>query len=77
MPTDDVPLKMLALTLELLRAPEQLPPLAVGALWINVNACVNGRPAVALAAVEAGFFDLLVAQLRALGGAAEWLVRMP
>ena len=75
LPADDVPRKLLTLMLELLRTPEKLPPLAVGGLWRAVEQTVTGRPALGPPALEAGAFDLAVAQMVALGGATDQLVR--
>ena len=71
-PEDDVPMKMMALLLELLKSSE-LPELAIGGAWVAARNCVTGRPSVASAAVEGGVFELAVAHLNAIGSPADWV----
>eukprot|EP01043_Picozoa_sp_COSAG02_P024748 COSAG02_NODE_1363_length_13047_cov_5.747374_10_plen_273_part_00 len=73
--TDDVPRRMLELTLELLQSSELSDVARMGA-WYTIVCCpFHPRPAVARLAVQWGIFDKAVAQLRDLGSPADWIVR--
>ena len=66
------------LTLDILRTSEQLSLVQLTALWTSIgNILAHGRarPKLVTAAVEAGIFDLAVAQLRSIGTPAEMVVR--
>ena len=71
-PTDDKPIKMLALLVELLQSGE-LPDLAIIGATYSVQWCLQGRPAVAAAALELGVIELVSAQLSRVGSPADWL----
>ena len=67
MPSDDIPLRMLVLLLELLKSGE-LPELAVGGAWFCVNTLMlRGSAALGSVALEADICGLAVAGLRAVG----------
>ena len=72
MPEDHVPLKLLTLTLDLLKSNE-LPEMAIGGAWCAVYQCGTGRPSFGLAALEGGVYELAVAQLHAIGSPADWI----
>ena len=77
MPSDDIPLRMLVLLLELLKSGE-LPELAVGGAWFCVNILMlRGSAALGTLALEADICGLAVAHLHAIGSAADWLVSPP
>lgn len=71
-PADEKPIKMLTLTVELLRSGE-LPDIAIGGAYILANMCLQGRPAVAAVALELGIMELASAQLSRVGEPGEWL----
>ena len=74
MPSDDIPLKMLVLLLELLKSGE-LPELAVGGAWFCVSTLMlRGSAALGPVALEADICGLAVAHLHAIGSTADWLV---
>jgi hypothetical protein len=73
MPTDDIPRKLLQLWLELI-ASGDLPQLAVGGVWNRVSNLLPPRPALGPVALEADICGLVVAGLRAVGSAADWVV---
>ena len=77
MPSDDIPLRVLVLLLELLKSGE-LPELAVGGAWscVNVLMC-RSSAALGTVALEADICGLAVAHLRAIGSAADWAVSPP
>jgi hypothetical protein len=73
MPTDDIPRKIMQLLLEL-TAGGELPELAVGGAWFCVKELLTPRPALGPVALEADICGLVVAELRAAGSAADWVV---
>ena len=73
MPTDEIPRKLLRLLLELIASGE-LPELAVGGAWARVQFVLVPRPALGPVALEADICGLVVAALRAVGSAADWVV---
>ena len=73
MPTDDFPRKLLRLLLELIASGE-LPELAVGGAWAIINGLLPYRPALKEVALEADMCGLVVAGLRTIGSAADWVV---
>lgn len=73
LPTDEIPLKLAMLWMELAKAPEQLPAWALPGVWQCLVDCCMSRPAVAKAALELGLIELVVAQLQALGTQTERL----
>ena len=74
MPSDDIPLRVLVLLLELLKSGE-LPELAVGGAWFCVNTLMlRGSAALGTLALEADICGLAGAGLRAVGSAADWVV---
>ena len=76
MPSDDIPLRMLVLLLELLKSGE-LPELAVGGAWFCVNTLMlRGSAALGPVALEADICGLAVAGLRAVGPASDWVVSL-
>ena len=70
MPSDDVPLQMLTLLIELLRSGE-LPELAIDGAWFGVNQCLAMRPGLGPAAMELGVIELAAEHLRAIGSPAD------
>ena len=70
MPSDDVPLQMLTLLVELLRSGE-LPELAIDGAWFGVNQCLAMRPGLGPAAMELGVIELAADHCRAIGSAAD------
>ncbi len=75
-PSDDIPQRMLLLSLELLHNGE-LPELAVGGAWTAVNDVMNrGSASLGPVALEADICGLAVAHLRAIGRAADWMVSL-
>ena len=72
MPADDIPRKVAQLLLELIASGE-LPELAVGGAWVQVQNLLS-RPTLAPMALEVDICGLAVAGLRALGSAADWVV---
>lgn len=68
-PTDEVPLRMLELGIDLLRE-EQLSDMVASGVWEMCGHAAIGRPAVAQRAWELGLCDLAAAQLREMGLAA-------
>ena len=76
MPRDDVPCRMFTLLLELLRAPDRLPPLAVAGAWEGARLCAYKRSAAGPIAIELRVFDIVVTHLRALVSASDWLVSL-
>jgi hypothetical protein len=77
LPTDEVPLKLSSLLVELLRAPEQLPPWALGGVWELLDNLILHRTVAGKRAFELGILELAVAQLRAIGSPAERLTKRP
>ena len=73
MPSDDVPRRLLELLLTMLRAPETLPPLAIGGAWWAVHCCLTGRPSLGAVALEHGVMELAAQTLRAVGRADDWI----
>ena len=73
MPTDDIPRNLLRLLLELIASGE-LPELAVGGAWNSVQNLLATRPALKEVALEADICGLVVAGLRTVGSAADWVV---
>jgi hypothetical protein len=73
MPTDDIPRKLLRLLLELIASGE-LSELAVGGAWNSVQTLLTPRPALKEMALEADICGLVVAGLRTVGSAADWVV---
>ena len=71
MPTDEVPLRMLELALELLRE-EHRSGLVPCGVWMVCFNCVVSRPAVAQRAAELGLCDLATAHLRT-SDPADWV----
>ena len=72
---DDTPHQMLVLLLELLQSGD-LPELAVGGAWSVVNDLfIRGSAPLGHVAVEADICGLATAHLRAIGCAADWMVR--
>eukprot|EP01046_Picozoa_sp_COSAG06_P024338 COSAG06_NODE_1980_length_7926_cov_10.286061_2_plen_561_part_00 len=69
MPSDDVPRQLLNLLVQLLRSHE-LPELAIGGAWKQLELCFIGRPRLGPVAVELGLIDLATEHLRALGSPA-------
>ena len=75
MAADDTPHQVLLLLLELLQSGE-LPELAVGGAWKVVNDVMNrGSTPLGPVALEADICGLATAHLRAIGPAADWMVR--
>jgi|EP01046_Picozoa_sp_COSAG06_P049175 hypothetical protein len=75
MPTDGIPHKLARLLLELIASGE-LPELAVGGAWAQLNNCLSPRPALGPVALEADICGLAVAGLRTVGSAADWVVSL-
>ena len=73
MPADDIPRKLVRLLLELIASGE-LPELAVGGAWFELDQLLTPRPALGPVALEANICGLAVAGLRAVGSAADWVV---
>ena len=72
---DDTPRQMLLLLLELLQSGE-LPELAVGGAWKVAEDLMNrGSAPLGPVALEADICGLATAHLRAIGPAADWMVR--
>ena len=70
-----MPHQMLLLLLELLQSGE-LPELAVGGAWSVADDLMNrGSAPLGLVALEADICGLATAHLRAIGPAADWMVR--
>ena len=66
---------MLVLLLELLQSGD-LPELAVGGAWSVVHTVMSrGSVSFGAAALEADICGLAMAYLRAIGPAADWMVR--
>lgn len=75
MPLDDVPRRVLQLTLELFTSDElRLPELAVVGAWTCIEDFTVGRPAVGRMALENDICGLAAAHLREIGSAADWVV---
>ena len=75
MAADDTPHQVLLLLLELLQSGE-LPELAVGGAWKVGNDVMNrGSTPLGPVALEADICGLATAHLRAIGPAADWVVR--
>lgn len=67
--------QMLLLSIELLQSGE-LPELAVGGAWCTLtNIVCRGSVPLGLVALEADICGLATAHLRAIGRAADWMVR--
>jgi hypothetical protein len=75
MPTDDIPHKLVRLLFELIASGE-LPELAVGGVWLKLNALLTPRPALGPVALEADICGLAGAGLRTVGPAADWVVSL-
>ena len=75
MPTDDIPHKLVRQLLELVASGE-LPELAVGGAWNRVYHIVLPRPALGPVVLEADICGLVVAALRTVGSAADWVVSL-
>jgi hypothetical protein len=75
MPTDDIPHKLVRLLFELIASGE-LPELAVGGVWLKLDALQTPRPALGPVALEADICGLAVAGLRTVGPAADWVVSL-
>lgn len=73
LPTDEMPLKLVTLLMELAKAPEQLSAWVLPGVWQLVADSVMTRIAVGKVLFELGLVELAVAQLHALGTAAERL----
>ena len=71
-PKDDVPMKMMTLSLDLLKSNE-LPQLVIGGAWITIHYCLIGRLSLGPVALECGLFELAVAHLNAIGRPADWI----
>ena len=71
MPTGDTPGKLVRLLFELIASGE-LPELAVGGAWVAFPDVV--ATTLKEMALEAGICGLVVAGLRAVGSAADWVV---
>ena len=72
---DDTPLRVLSLTLELLQSGD-LPELAVGGAWaVAVDLFNRGSSPLGHIALEMDISGLATAHLRAIGCAADWMVR--
>ena len=72
---DDTPHQVLFLTLELLHSGD-LPELAVGgAWWVAETVLMRGSAPLGHVALEADICGLATAHLRAIGRAADWMVR--
>jgi hypothetical protein len=71
-PTDEKPIRMLTLLVELLRSGEHSDLVLDGALY-GVFWCCDSRPAVASVAVELGIFELAAARLSRAGSPSDWL----
>jgi hypothetical protein len=69
MPSEAVPLQMLVLLVEMLRA-EELPELAVGGAFGAVHQCLH-RPGLAPMAMELGVIHLAAEHLREMGSPAD------
>ena len=75
MAADDTPHQILLLSLELLQSGE-LPELAVGGAWVVANDLMTrGSAPLGPVALEADICELATAHLRAIGPAADWMVR--
>jgi hypothetical protein len=72
-PADDVPRRILTLTVELLKSNE-LSDLVCGGLWYTAGFCLLARPALGPVALECGIFEAAMAQLDAMGSPADYLV---
>ena len=76
MPTGDIPGKLLRLLFELIASGE-LPELAVGGAWVAFPDVVRSslsQTSLKEMALEAGICGLVVAGLRTVGSAADWVV---
>ena len=73
MPTGDIPRKLVQQLLELIASGE-LPELAVGGAWNQAVNLLKPRPALGPVALEADICGLVVAGLRTVGSAADWVV---
>jgi hypothetical protein len=71
MPSDDVPLQMLTMLLELLKSGE-LPGLAMGGAWFGAYVCLTGYPALCTAALELGLVDICVQHCRVVGSPSDF-----
>ena len=71
---DGVPLRIVTLLLELLRAPPSgVPELALAGAWMGLVKCLNTHPVVAKPALESGIFDLAASAVTETGSAADWI----
>ena len=78
MPSDDLPRKMISLSLELLGAPQQFSShVQLAGAWKFVEHCVTGRPALGAVLLDSQVFDLMVTHLHSIGRSAELLVCWP
>ena len=75
MPNDDVPRRMMTLLLEMLKSGELADDnvLLIFGAFNSVFNLTYGRPSLAQTAVECGVYELVVAQLNALGSPADWV----
>jgi hypothetical protein len=74
MPQDDVPMRLSAALLELLRdPPERHDSIMIGGAWAGLQHCITGRPAVAKNLYALGAFDTMSAHLSANGSGPEWI----
>ncbi len=72
-PSDDVPHRILTLTVELLKS-NKLSGLLCDGLWYTAAFCFINRPALGPLALECGLFEVAVVQLHAIGSPADWIV---
>ena len=76
MPDESAAERLLVLALEQLRGGE-LPQLLAGEVWnlLNMLILIPQRPTLMRVALELDIYGIAVAQLRAIGRPADWLVR--
>ena len=72
MPSDDVPRRMMTLLLEMLKSGDD-DELLIGGAWTGLEQCLLGRPLLGPTVLECGMFEMVVAQLNALGSPADWV----
>jgi hypothetical protein len=77
MPSDEIPRRMLALLLELMKSGE-LPDLVVVGAWCCICdvACMRGSITLARDALESDICGLALDHLHAVGSASDWVVSL-
>ena len=77
MPSDEIPRRMLALLLELMKSGE-LPDLVVVGAWCCICdvACMRGSITLARDALESDICGLALDHLRVVGSASDWVVSL-